>query len=446
MRIAYVCADLGIPVLGNKGASVHVREFTGALAALGHTVHIFAATGAAKGATLEAGATSNTTTAALTVVAPSQETRAVARQVSTSLLRLGWQRNPAHLTSELEHVLADTPFVAAALPLLREFAPDLLIARHAIFSVAGRDLARALSCPYVLEVNAPLMEERRRYWGLTLERVAEASERTALAEVDLVVAVSEGVRNYLVRCGATPDRIAVLPNGVDLARFHPGVDGTEVRRHYGLEDRIVIGFAGSLKPWHGVELLMRAFVSVRTLLRQRGRNGDPEVPVLHLLIIGDGPLYAQLIQLSHDLGLDGDATFTGALPHHQVPAHLAAVDVAVAPYVSSDGFYFSPLKVMEYMAMGRAIVAPTLGQIPSLLQGSGGACGVLYQPDYLQDLATALLRLACDSALRQTLGARAAAQARRHYSWQMIAQQIITRAVPGNSKAEPVPVSKGAPV
>jgi glycosyltransferase involved in cell wall biosynthesis len=120
-------------------------------------------------------------------------------------------------------------------------------------------------------------------------------------------------------------------------------------------------------------------------------------------------------------------TFTGALPHTEIPQHLAALDIAVAPYRFSDDFYFSPLKVMEYMAMGRAIVAPMLGQIPSLLQGADGPCGLLYPADDQQELATVLLRLIGDTGLRQILGTRAAKQASQHYSWQAVAQHVIAR-------------------
>ena len=169
MNIAYLCADTGIPVLGNKGASVHVREFTDALVELGHEVHIYSAGAAHKAQ----GAQQNTTRATLRILEPSEDTRAAATLFATSLSRLGCKHAPAHLFLEVQHLLADPEFVTAALPSLHDFAPDVLIARHALFSLAGLELASALGCPCVLEVNAPLVEERRRYWGLTLQAVAQ---------------------------------------------------------------------------------------------------------------------------------------------------------------------------------------------------------------------------------------------------------------------------------
>ncbi len=430
MKIAYICPDIGVPVLGNKGASVHVREITDALVELGHHVQIYSATGAANGAP-DPGA--NTTRAPLTVLAPSERLRSRASFLAAGLARLDSQHDHTHLLSEVQQFLADPEFVGAALPLLREFGPDLVIARHTLFSTAGSALARSLACPLALEVNAPLVEERRRYWGLTLEREAEELESTAFASADLLVAVSEGVRAYMVRHGAPRERIAVLPNGVNLARFHPTVDGSMVRHRYGLEDKVVIGFSGSLKAWHGVGMLMRAFASVYNIL---SRGAETRTPGLQLFIVGDGPQRELLVQLSHELGVESAVTFSGAVPHSEIPTYLAAMDIGVAPYISSDGFYFSPLKVMEYLAMGLPIVAPILGQIPSLIQGVGGPCGLLYPPDDQHELASALLRLSRDAALRRQLGTRAAAQARVRASWQTIARQIVESVSPRQRYAQ----------
>ena len=128
-------------------------------------------------------------------------------------------------------------------------------------------------------------------------------------------------------------------------------------------------------------MMLRAFADVQNALRQRTPSCEQKETALHLLIIGDGPQREVLMRLSHELGVNKQVTFTGALPHAELPAHLAAFDIAVAPYLFSDEFYFSPLKVMEYLAMGRAIVAPRLGQLPALLQGVDGPCGLLYRAD-----------------------------------------------------------------
>lgn len=427
MRIAYLCADLGVPVLGHKGASVHVREFTDALVEIGHQVHVFAAAGM-KGDTLTL---APSMLAALTVLAPSPETDALAQRMASSVLRVGLPRDAARVRSEIRHLLADPEFAARALPALREFQPELLIARHSLFSVAGAELARALGLPHVLEVNAPLSEERRRYWELSLAELAERAERSAFAAADVLLAVSEAIRSYVVRQGADPGRVAVMPNGVDPRRFHPEVDPSPVRERYQLQGKLVVGFVGSLKPWHGVAMLLDAFDGVRTILADPNhRAGDSArtLDALHLLVVGDGPERAALEQRAHALGLGGQVTFTGLVSHDEVPHYVAAIDIAVAPYLAVDGFYFSPLKVMEYLAAGRPVVAPMLGQIPSLLRGPGAPRGLLYPPDDRRALGMALLQLARDPALRQTLGANGAASARLGGSWQSVARAVVDRA------------------
>ncbi len=429
MKIAYICADIGVPVLGDKGASVHVREFPNALVELGHEVRVYATAATLEGAPVMS---INSTLAPLSVLAPSEQTRRTARTVAASLARLDVQPVHKHLFSEVLQILVDPEFVNLTRPLLHDWAPDLVIARHTLFSAAGLMLARSLNRPLVLEVNAPLVEERRRYWDLMLEHEAEENEYKVLSAADLLVAVSEGVRNYLLRYRAHHERIMVQPNGVNLARFHPQVADAAVRSRYGLQNKLVIGFSGSLKPWHGVDVLLRAFAGVYNISSRREGPGSRS---LHLLVVGDGPQREPLVQLARELGIEDAVTWTGAVPHGDVPAHLAAMDIAVAPYIATDGFYFSPLKVMEYLAMGRPVVAPRLGQIPSLLQGANGPCGLLYPPDDQHELATALLRLSREPGLRELLGARAAAQARSRASWQTLAQQIVERAILGRRPA-----------
>ncbi len=411
MKIAYICADLGIPVLGNKGASVHVREFTDALVRLGHTVQIISA----RAEEDERANPLNQPLAPVTVLPPSSANKEAALWFADSLIRMDWPRDPMHIRSEMRHVLADGEFVTQAEPVIRAFQPDLVIARHALFSIAGSELARIAGCPCVLEVNAPLREERRRYWGLTLDEVAEQGERKAFQEAQAIVAVSEGTRNYVQRCGIPAAKISVLPNGVNLQQFTPSVDGTAIRHALHLEETTVIGFSGSLKSWHGLDELLYAYEGVRSLLPGQAR----------LLIVGDGPEHNHISELATNLGINEDLCMVGAVPHHVVPQYLAAMDIAVAPYLATNGFYFSPLKVMEYLAMGLPVVAPNLGQIPSLLMSDTGPVGKLYQPDNRQELAAALYQLCRNPRERQQLGERAAEHARRHFAWETIAQAVI---------------------
>jgi glycosyltransferase involved in cell wall biosynthesis len=184
---------------------------------------------------------------------------------------------------------------------------------------------------------------------------ASALERRILIGADLVVAVSREVRDFVLKLGVGSDRVKVLPNGVDIRRFNPQVDGGPIRRALGLEETFVIGFVGSLKAWHGVDGLLSACASLPISLPWQ------------LLLVGDGPERDSLAHQAGALGVFDRVTFTGSVSYDQIPAFMAAMDVVVAPYPALDDFYFSPLKLFEYMSMARPVIAAALGQIAEVV-------------------------------------------------------------------------------
>jgi glycosyltransferase involved in cell wall biosynthesis len=167
-------------------------------------------------------------------------------------------------------------------------------------------------------------------------------------------------------------------------------------------------FAGAFRNWHGTIHIVTALRE----LRARGRSD------IGAVFIGDGPELARVREAA--IGLNG-IVFTGALPHHQVPACLSACDFGVAPFdpethpALSLGFYWSPLKIFEYMASGLPVVAPAIPRLQSLV--ANGVEGVLYEPATPQALAAALGGLE-DAARRSSMGAAARDRAVREYSWQ----------------------------
>ena len=208
------------------------------------------------------------------------------------------------------------------------------------------------------------------------------------------MAVSESLQSQLRRSRVKPELIHVLPNAVNTRLFHTGLDGSLVRQRFNLEGRFVIGFVGTFKRWHGLDLLLSAFRDVR--------RTDPSS---HLLLVGDGPIRPQLEQEVRNAGLTEAVTFAGALAHEDVPHYLAAMDTTIAPYPALDDFYFSPLKLFEYMAAGRAVVASRVGQVAEVVVD--GVTGLLFEPGNLADLAGCIRRLRNNAALRKELGRNA---------------------------------------
>ncbi len=360
MRFAYVSSDFGIHLFGPQGASVHVRETIDALRRLGHEVRVFAPS-------VRLGQNDGEDPADLRHV-PLEGFAAEA----VGLLFAEGPLLPEHLAKELRAVVYAEHLQRVLEPELAGFRPDAIYERYSLFAFAGVELSRRLRVPLLLEVNAPLAAEQARHRMLVLRATAEELERRILRSADALLVVSRALVGYAERLGVSAERVSVLPNGVDAQRFHPGVSGAAVRARHGLDGKRVIGFAGSLKPWHDLDTL----VSAVGLLKR----GDPSA---HLFVVGDGPGLAAL----RDSGAD-HLTCAGAVAHAAMPAYLAAMDVVAVPYPSDAATYFSPVKLFEAMAMAKPVVGARLGQVGELV--ADGRTGLLYAPGDPRDLARKL--------------------------------------------------------
>jgi glycosyltransferase involved in cell wall biosynthesis len=359
VRIAYVCADPGIPLGGVKGASLHMRSLAAALARRGHEL--------------------------LVVCARTEGP------------------NPAPPGA----LVVELPLEAQAGWLVRKFDSagiETVLERYSLQGGAALEAARALGLPFTLEVNAPLVEEAARFRGLQDVEMWRERELRLLAEADRVVVVSTALLVHALAAGARPAAVTVVPNGVQLELFRRG-GGESMRNELGIDAAIVIGFAGSLKPWHGVGRLLEAFASLPSSCR--------------LLVVGEGPERNTLEAQARRLGLGARAIFTGAVLHAQIPAYLDAMDVGAAPFEPMAGFYFSPLKVVEYLAAGLPVVASRQGDLPLLV----GDAGILYEPGGQDALTDALRRLAGDAELRSRLGRNAVARAAT-LDWDSVAARV----------------------
>ncbi|GIW40270.1 MAG: glycosyl transferase [Candidatus Binatia bacterium] len=273
---------------------------------------------------------------------------------------------------------------------------DCVYERASLWSLAGLQFARRRGVPYVLELNAPLVEQQRLYRRIELVPVAEAIESSLLAGADLVLVTTTALAEYAHARGASRRKIRLLPCGAPARMLSAG----KVRpRRRGEE--FVVGFLGSLKPWHGVDLLVRAF---RRLVSLDGRY--------RLLVVGDGPLRAEVEKLRSLAPLRDKVRIVGPVPHFRVLSYLAKMDVGLAPYPPLPSFYFSPLKVWEYAAAGVPIVATASGDLPSQFPHKQAA--LLHPPGSVKKIVEHVELLRKNPELAVRLARRARRVARRH--------------------------------
>lgn len=290
----------------------------------------------------------------------------------------------------------------------RDGTVELVWQRHELFQVAGLDLADRLGVPSVLFVPATKVWEAARWgtrrpgWGGLVERLGESP---ALRRAELVACGTDQVAEQVARLGVPADRLLVTPNGVDLDRFAVA-ERDEGRRRAGLtDDRVVVGWVGSFRPFHDLDQLVDACAGI---------DG------IHLLLVGDGAERPAVEARCRDLGVE--ATFTGTVGPDVLPHLLAAMDIAVVVTGSADTFHYSPLKLGEYLAAGRPVVAPAVPSISERVRDDREA--VLVPPGDRDALRAAIQDLRDDPGRRQALGRAGRVAARRSFSWDQQLRRI----------------------
>jgi len=272
---------------------------------------------------------------------------------------------------------------------IRTHRPDIIYERYNLFFPAGIWAARRTGLPLILEVTAPLVAERARHDGLALAGLARWSERSVWRGGDMVLPVTEVLAGELRAAGVPDSRITVIANGIDPARFTRRAGDAAAKAALGLGGRLVLGFTGFMRPWHGLERV------IDVVAEAADRS-------LHFLVVGDGPARAELEAAASRRGVGDRVSFAGLVQREAIGDYVAAFDIALQPDVVA---YASPLKLFEYMATGCAIVAPDTANIREIL--SDGHDALLFDSAAPGAFRAALERLCADAALRARLGAGA---------------------------------------
>ncbi len=305
-------------------------------------------------------------------------------------------------------------FYGAALRFLPQH--DLCHEHNGLFCVGAAAACQRLGLPYVLTFSADLFLERA-FVGHPLKGLhAQIAARQARFTYNLakkILCVSEPAKQHLVaNWQVSPEKIVVMPNGVDIDLFKPGNSQSALRSELGLNGHQVVSFVGGFQPWHGLDILVESFAMCLK-----------EVPKAKLLLVGDGRAREEVEKSIKKFGVEANVIITGFVAQHRVPEYLAVSDLAVMPYPElPKELWFSPLKMYEYMSAGKAIVASSAGQIAEVIHD--GENGILVEPGNKQDLARALIRLLQNPDERTRLGATARRQAVEHHSWDQYVRKL----------------------
>lgn len=230
--------------------------------------------------------------------------------------------------------------------------------------------------------------------------------------VDTVSVASERLKIECEKIGVDRNRIFDAHVGADIARFHPGISGERIRQKYNINKQLVL-YLGQLHGGQYVEFFIK---TASRLINDYQKD-------LSFMIVGDGYQAGELKKIARNLNLDGKLIFSGAVSHELVPEYIAAADICVACFEENEvTLCKSPLKIVEYLASGKAIVASNVGEVPNML----GSAGILTEPGNIDSLANGILRVVEDSSLKDNLGKLARRRAEEKYNWAVTVGNLLS--------------------
>ena len=378
VNIAYLCSDVGVPVLGFKGCSVHVRELASALADLGADVSIYALS---KG-----------------------EGNKISQKITEAKhFKKKW------IGRDLRLFLSNMNLYWTCKKQFKVHRPHFIYERYGLYGWAGVKLSRKFSIPLIVEINTLLTEEEKD--RLHFPGLARIFEGTILRHAEAVCSPSKIMRSLLLERGVKDEKILVTPNGVNLIDFSSNRDGREIRKRYGLDKKLLVGYIGVIKKLWGIYTILE---SAREVLSQ---SND-----FHFIIVGEGKDYSDMKMFLEKNNLTDSFTLTGGVPHHDIAKYIDSIDIGLAPYCRKEPFHGSAMKLFEYMAMAKPVIASAQGQIKDII--THGENGLLIEPDDSSGLAKAILELGGNKDMMKNMGLKARATV-ESYTWEANARKVL---------------------
>lgn len=368
---------------GDGAEGVHINEMIGSFRELGHDVSIAAPRGATKASGLAASQPSG----------PPSGFKVFMKQ-----------------TAEIFYNVVDYFRVRAA---VKKAKPDFIYERYSSYDFAGVMAAKHSKIPIIVEVNVTYAGRFGARFPVIYRGILKRAESYVLCNADGIVVVSEALKECVLDVRDNAATTIVTPNAINLAEIkkidHQGLR-VQKRAQLGLDDKIVIGFVGSLRKWHGIDFFADAMAAMIA-----------QVPDVYFLIVGSGEYEATLREKIRDAKLEEYVNLVGPVPHDQVYSYVAAMDIGVMPDSNEFG---SPMKILEYMAMECVAVGPDLGPIREIIRD--GETGRIFKRRDHSNFVSVLFALCDDVNKRKRIGANARRYVLQERTWNRNASDVLT--------------------
>lgn len=314
-----------------------------------------------------------------------------------------------------KRLLKNVRFMIEEYAILRHEKPQILLLRNELYIFSGSWIARLLHVPVVLEVDSPTAWEYRFRSGhdrIKLPILPEWIERWNWYHCRHIITISDVLKAYLIQQGLSEEKITVIPNGADPQKFKPGLKGRQIRDRFGIKDKVVIGWAGSLYGWSGLEHLLEMTKHVMSVREN-----------VVFLFIGGGK-NKQVMENTFDAGDRHKRIFTtGTVAYDDVPDFVDAMDIVIVPYPKFDFWYPSSMKLFEYMSASKPVVASAVDQVKDVIRD--GENGLLFNPNNLDEFIKKVLLLVDNPILRRKLGQNARKTVLEKYTWTGHAKKML---------------------
>jgi glycosyltransferase involved in cell wall biosynthesis len=298
--------------------------------------------------------------------------------------------------------------------------PEIMhAASNFVVGMATINAAEALGIPSIYEIRGfwhiTQASKRKGYEDSDHYRLSESMEIEVAKRADHVFAITSAIADILVENGVKEDKISILPNAVDIDKFTIQKRDSDIEDEFNLNGKVVLGYVGSFVEYEGLDLLLQAVALIREDMNDE----------LRVILVGDGPIFDDLREMSRFLGINDIVTFTGRVEHGEVQRYYSVIDITAFPRKGARICELvSPLKPFEAMAMGKAVIASDVLALSEIV--TDGETGLLHRKDDVNSLADCLEKLISDTGLRERLAANGREWVKENRTWEVVAERVIS--------------------